>query len=433
MLQLGSAEPTRAVQVANLVQDDVAAIDVNMGCPKDYSVKGGCGAALLEDPARAASILRGLVNACDRIPVTCKMRVLPDEEQTFAFARRMAETGIAALAVHGRLRNERSTGATNRNELIHRIFDTLDANNVAFIANGGSIDMVKSYEDIEPFRKATGAHSVMLARAALLNPAIFCSDESKFLRECSLLNDVTLRSSEAECPSFDKLQLETVIGLYIAKAIEFANPFTLTKYTIQRILREQLEDTRGAALRDKVFDSANHASTYDELVKIWRGYLPQLDAVLERYRSNQLEIAGVVLPSPDEAGNGALPSNGDAAETDDQTPAAKRARVASEAESLATSNGDSTVRMAVRFFQKFYDKQRTPKERLHIHCSKNRWPQPVYNTVQDAQKYFRSSVTVNGVRYESTYADKSKKSIEHSAACVCLRSLGESDGYLGGS
>lgn len=40
-------------------------------------------------------------------------------------------------------------------------------------SSGGSLDIIKTYDDIEPFRKATGASSVMLARAAMWNPSIF--------------------------------------------------------------------------------------------------------------------------------------------------------------------------------------------------------------------------------------------------------------------
>ncbi|KAJ4923578.1 hypothetical protein JOQ06_004116 [Pogonophryne albipinna] len=52
VFQMGTADPDRALIVAKLVEKDVAAIDVNMGCPKEYSTKGGMGAALLSDPVK---------------------------------------------------------------------------------------------------------------------------------------------------------------------------------------------------------------------------------------------------------------------------------------------------------------------------------------------------------------------------------------------
>ena len=78
--------------MARRLEQDVAGIDVNMGCPKPFSLKGGMGAALLSHPtkveveARASllplqvrDILTKLVAAVgEKIPVTCKIRLLPD-------------------------------------------------------------------------------------------------------------------------------------------------------------------------------------------------------------------------------------------------------------------------------------------------------------------------------------------------------------------
>lgn len=52
-------------------------IDVNMGCPKDYSIKGNMGAALLTQPELIKEILSALTSACS-VPVTCKIRILND-------------------------------------------------------------------------------------------------------------------------------------------------------------------------------------------------------------------------------------------------------------------------------------------------------------------------------------------------------------------
>lgn len=73
VLQIGTADPQRALRVAKMLENDVAAIDINMGCPKEFSLKGGMGAALLSDPERAKSILTTLVENV-KIPVTCKIR-----------------------------------------------------------------------------------------------------------------------------------------------------------------------------------------------------------------------------------------------------------------------------------------------------------------------------------------------------------------------
>lgn len=75
VLQLGTANAERALKVAKMVEDVVASIDINMGCPKGFSLKGGMGAALLVDPEKAKAILSTLVQNV-RIPITCKIRLV---------------------------------------------------------------------------------------------------------------------------------------------------------------------------------------------------------------------------------------------------------------------------------------------------------------------------------------------------------------------
>ena len=63
------------------VENDVDAIDVNMGCPKSFSLKGNMGAALLSQPDLSVEILTKMISAV-KIPVTCKIRILPKLEDT---------------------------------------------------------------------------------------------------------------------------------------------------------------------------------------------------------------------------------------------------------------------------------------------------------------------------------------------------------------
>jgi tRNA-dihydrouridine synthase 2 len=81
VLQIGTCDPDRAVRVAKIVEQDIDAIDVNMGCPKSFSLKGGMGAALLSHPDKITRILTSLVAAVN-IPVTCKIRIFSDLEKT---------------------------------------------------------------------------------------------------------------------------------------------------------------------------------------------------------------------------------------------------------------------------------------------------------------------------------------------------------------
>lgn len=102
---------------------DVAGIDINMGCPKEFSIKGGMGAALLEDPLKAAAILEKLVNNLN-IPVTCKIRVLNSIEETIKLCQLLENTGIAAIAIHGRTKHERPQHK-NRNYFLREVAKAL--------------------------------------------------------------------------------------------------------------------------------------------------------------------------------------------------------------------------------------------------------------------------------------------------------------------
>lgn len=142
VLQIGTSDPERAVEVARMVEKDVAGIDVNMGCPKKFSLLGGMGAALLKEPQKAVDILNKLVENVT-IPITCKIRVLPDLEATLRLCDTFVATGIAAIAVHGRTIEERPQHP-NRNHVLREISNRLS---IPVIANGGSRD-IQTYSDI---------------------------------------------------------------------------------------------------------------------------------------------------------------------------------------------------------------------------------------------------------------------------------------------
>lgn len=95
-----------------------------MGCPKEFSLKGGMGAALLSQPEKAKAILTILVQNI-KVPITCKIRVFEDLEQTLSLVSTLASSGISAIAVHGRTKNERPQHP-NRNATIRKIAETIN-------------------------------------------------------------------------------------------------------------------------------------------------------------------------------------------------------------------------------------------------------------------------------------------------------------------
>lgn len=136
VLQIGTSDPLRAAEVARMVEKDVAGIDINMGCPKKFSMLGGMGASLLNEPQKATNILRKIIETV-AIPITCKIRVLSNLEETLQLCDTLASTGIEAIAVHGRTIEERPQHP-NRNHVLKQISDRLS---IPVIANGGSKDI----------------------------------------------------------------------------------------------------------------------------------------------------------------------------------------------------------------------------------------------------------------------------------------------------
>ncbi|CDJ49428.1 dihydrouridine synthase domain-containing protein, putative [Eimeria brunetti] len=210
VLQLGTANATRALQAANVVMQDIAAVDVNMGCPKSFSVKGGMGAALLQTPDVAMDILKTLTRNVT-CPVTCKIRLLETLEETVDFARKCESTGIAAIAVHARKRHERPAHRAN-----WQAFPVLqNALKIPLIANGDFL----SAEDAVRFQEAYGIRSLMFARGAMWDPSLFAhkkAHEANATAKCSFSRTVVLQD-------------------YIKRAVLCGAPYQSIKFTLQEM------------------------------------------------------------------------------------------------------------------------------------------------------------------------------------------------------
>ncbi|XP_022962639.1 tRNA-dihydrouridine(20) synthase [NAD(P)+]-like isoform X1 [Cucurbita moschata] len=201
VFQMGTSNAVRALSAAQLVCQDVAAIDINMGCPKSFSISGGMGAALLKKPDLIHDILTTLRRNLD-IPITCKIRLLNSSQDTVELARRIETTGVSALAVHGRRVADRPRDPAKWSE----IADVVAALSVPVIANGDIFE----YEDFHHIKVATGASSVMVARGALWNASIFSAD--------------------------GKLPWEEVKREYVRKSILWDNDIKSTKHTLKEMI-----------------------------------------------------------------------------------------------------------------------------------------------------------------------------------------------------
>ena len=144
-------------------------IDINMGCPAKKVCNKWAGSALMQDEALAVAIAQAVVEACavHSVPVTLKMRTgwSHDHKNAVTLARRFEDVGIKMLAVHGRTREQRYHG--------HAEYDTIAAVratvHIPVLANGD----IDSPQKAAQVLAATGAHGVMIGRAAQGRPWIF--------------------------------------------------------------------------------------------------------------------------------------------------------------------------------------------------------------------------------------------------------------------
>ena len=141
-------------------------VDINMGCPVPKIYKNGEGSALLEDPRLAENIVRGCVKSGKIITVKFRIGITDKTLITTEFAKRMEGAGASLITVHGRTKDKIYAGQVNFKE----IAAAKRAVKIPVIANGG----VFSNEDAEKLMAETGADGVMVARAALFDPQIFC-------------------------------------------------------------------------------------------------------------------------------------------------------------------------------------------------------------------------------------------------------------------
>jgi tRNA-dihydrouridine synthase B len=166
-VQIAGTDPaTMAAAARHNVDQGAQLIDINMGCPAKKVCNAWAGSALMRDESLVARILEAVVNAVD-VPVTLKIRTGWDAQHRNApaIARIAQESGIAALAVHGRSREQQYNGVAE--------YDT-----IAAIKAGLSIPVIAN-GDIDSPRKAaevlrhTGCDAVMVGRAAQGRPWIF--------------------------------------------------------------------------------------------------------------------------------------------------------------------------------------------------------------------------------------------------------------------
>ena len=166
-VQIAGTEPAAMAEAArHNAGHGAQIIDINMGCPAKKVCSAWAGSALMRDEALVGRILEAVVAAVD-VPVTLKIRTGWDaiHRNAPAIARIAQESGIAALAVHGRTRDQHYKGRAEY-DTIAAIKAELD---IPVIANGD----IDSPEKAAAVLRHTGADALMIGRAAQGRPWIF--------------------------------------------------------------------------------------------------------------------------------------------------------------------------------------------------------------------------------------------------------------------
>ena len=166
-LQLFGSEPDLMAEIAKQIEPrNFDILDINMGCPVPKVVNNGEGSALMKNPKLVHEIVSKVSKAIQK-PVTVKIRkgFTEDSVNAVEIAKILEDAGAAAVAVHGRTREQYYSGQADW-EIIRKVKEAVS---IPVIGNGD----VDSPQKAEALVKETGCDGIMIGRAVQGNPWLF--------------------------------------------------------------------------------------------------------------------------------------------------------------------------------------------------------------------------------------------------------------------
>lgn len=190
VIQVFGGEPEIVAEGGKILYDQYKpdALDLNMGCPVKKIVGKSCGSKLMQDPERAAEIIRQLVKAVP-VPVSAKMRLGYDRVNVLEVALAVQEAGASVIAIHGRTAEQKYTGEAKW-EAIKEVAEQLT---IPVIGSGD----VTTKEQFDRYR--SWGLGVMIARGAMGRPWIFAELQGKEKPDALEIAKIAYRHAELHC------------------------------------------------------------------------------------------------------------------------------------------------------------------------------------------------------------------------------------------
>lgn len=166
ILQIFGSNPESMAQAAQIIEEEYGpdGIDINFGCPVQKAAKQGFGAVLLQDPKKAITIIKAVKKVLKTTPLSIKIRLNDNIEETVDFIRKAQKVGVSMVAIHGRTLTQKYRGQADYNKL-HTIKSHFP--NLIILGSGD----IKTKSDLD--LKLGNLDGVLVGRAAKIRPEVF--------------------------------------------------------------------------------------------------------------------------------------------------------------------------------------------------------------------------------------------------------------------